>query len=182
MRPSRLRLWYRAKHPVFRFVSLLTLLLVLCEIIASGTLVHDRAVPAYQRLCARMSAAAMRVFGEDATVSDCTIMSPRFIVDIKRGCDAVQPTVLFVSAVLASPVAWWTKLPGILAGLAFLVIMNQVRVISLFYIGAFCSHAVFDIMHHDVWQAAFILLSVLAWGLWAVWAVRVTRTAPHATA
>jgi len=64
----------------------------------------------------------------------------------------------------------------------FDVAMNLVRVISLFYVGIYFSMKTFDIMHHDVWQAVFIILSIFAWALWAVWAVRKTVVRQHARA
>ena len=81
--------------------------------------------------------------------------------------------MLFISAVLASPVAFLSKVPGLLIGFLFLMAMNLVRVISLFYIGIYFPSA-FNTAHHDVWQAVFIILSILAWALWAIWAVRKT--------
>jgi exosortase/archaeosortase family protein len=113
-------------------------------------------------------------------VIDHTVSSDRFSVDIKRGCDAVQPTVLFISAVLASPVGFLSKLPGLAIGFFFLMAMNLVRVISLFYIGIHLP-SWFDMAHHDIWQATFIILSILAWALWAIWAVRRTPLSADAS-
>ncbi len=175
-RLSRWQRWRRRPHPVFRFVVGLVILLGLFQIFIQWSPIKDQAIPSYLRFCARTSGAVMNFFGEKANIHDSTISSARFSINIKRGCDAVQPTTLFIAGVLASPVMFWPKIPGLLIGIFFLATMNLVRVISLFYVGALFSTKTFDFMHHDVWQAAFIVLAILAWGLWAVWAARRTAS------
>jgi exosortase/archaeosortase family protein len=175
------RAWYRAKHPIFRFVVLLAILMAIANVLLATNRVRNGIIPEYLQGWAHISGAVLRVFGEDARVIGSSVTSSRFSVDIKRGCDAVQPTVLFISAVLASPVAFLPKLPGLAIGFFFLMAMNLVRVLSLFYIGIYFPSA-FATMHHDVWQATFIILSILAWALWAIWAVRKTTQAVEAAA
>lgn len=163
----------RLRNPIFRFVATLAILMIVANIVLATDLFKERLIPQYLQAWASVSAATLNVFGENARVMEHTIWSNRFSVNIKKGCDAVQPTVLFITAVLASPVAFWSKLPGLAIGFLFLMFMNLVRVISLFYIGIYWN-AAFDTMHHDVWQAVFIILSILAWALWALWAVKKT--------
>ena len=45
-----------------------------------------------------------------------TINSSRYSVNIAHGCDAIEPLALFVAAVVAFPVAFRTKVPGLLIG------------------------------------------------------------------
>ena len=170
---GRWRSWYREKHPIFRFVLLLAVFMGIANIALTTDRVRHGLIPEYLRGWAHISGSVLRMLGEDARVVGSAVSSSRFSVDIKRGCDAVQPTVLFISAVLASPVAVLSKVPGLLIGFFFLMAMNLVRVISLFYIGIYFPSA-FNTAHHDVWQAVFIILSILAWALWAIWAVRKT--------
>ena len=170
--------WYQAKSPILRFVVGLGLLMTIANLILMTDRFETKIMPSYLRGWAQISASVLRVLGEDAAVSDSLISSPRFSVSIKKGCDAVQPTVLFITAVLASPVAFRPKLPGLAIGILFLMAMNLVRVISLYYIGVYWPSA-FEIMHHDVWQATFIIVSIVAWALWAVWAVRETTIAAN---
>lgn len=174
--------WFRSRNPIFRFVASLAVLMIVANVLLSTSYAKKDLLPSYLRGWAHISAGALKLMGERTTVSDSQVISPRFSVSIKRGCDAVQPTLLFVTAVIASPVALWSKLPGLAFGLLFLMAMNLVRVISLFYIGIYFSMKTFDIMHHDVWQAVFIILSIFAWAVWAVWAVRKTVVGQHARA
>ncbi|MGB0715908.1 MAG: exosortase H [Phycisphaerae bacterium] len=168
-----------SKKPIFKFVAGLLILLAGAQLLLRLDVVDQKLIPQYLRGWAQVSAQVLNVFGENAKVYGSAISSPRFSVNIKRGCDAVQPTILFVCAVLASPVAISSKIPGLLFGLLFIMAMNLVRVISLFYIGIYMN-SWFDIMHHDVWQLLFILFSIAAWGTWAVWAWR--RVAQKANA
>ncbi len=167
------------RHPIFRFVVLLLILLGLFEIVLTTDFVKEKFVPSYLRQWARVSGEVMAIFGEDVTVSGSAVSSPCYEVNIKKGCDAIQPSILLIAAVLASPVVLWTKVPGLILGLLFLMGMNLIRIISLFYIGVHYPKA-FDIMHHDVWQVTFIFLAILAWGLWAVWAANKTASVGHA--
>jgi len=170
-----------SKKPIFKFVVGLGLLLIAANVALSTEKVDKGLIPSYLRGWAEVSASVLNVFGENARVYDSSISSNRFSVNIKKGCDAIQPTILFICAVLASPVAFKPKIPGLFLGLAFLMAMNLVRVLSLFYVGIYWNSA-FEIMHHDVWQAVFIILSILAWGAWALWAVRKTIEPKHAAA
>lgn len=167
--------WLRERGPIFHFVVKLAVLMIVANVILMLDPVDERAMPRYMEGWATVSAATLRVMGIDAKTNGTSIYSsePRFSVNIKKGCDAVQPMVLFIMAVLASPVLWKTKWMGLLAGIAFLMVMNLVRVISLYYTGIYWESA-FEIMHHDVWQTLFVILSILAWLFWALWAVKKT--------
>ncbi len=163
--------WLSAKRPVLRFVVLFGVFMGLfyaCTIIPFA---EERAWPAYLRVNAQASAGILRVLGEQATTSGESVNSPRGSLRIARGCDAVQPSALFVAAVLASPVSMWAKLPGMIIGTASLILLNLVRIVSLFYIQIHFPRA-FEVMHIEVWQALFIFLAIALWALWAWWAVR----------
>lgn len=97
------------------------------------------------------------------------ISSPRFALEVQHGCNALLPTALFISAALASPVRFRTKIPGILIGGTVLMAMNLVRIISMYYTGIQIPNF-FSTMHKDVWPTIFVSLSVLLWVLWAIWA------------
>jgi exosortase/archaeosortase family protein len=168
-----------SKRPILVFVVSLCVMLGLLQLVLAADVVTEKVIPAYLRGWARACAATLSVFGEGASAVETAVNSPRYSINIKRGCDAIQPTALLIFGVLAAPVRWRLKIPGLLVGTAFMMVMNLVRVVSLFYVGIHFPTA-FDTMHEDVWQAVFIILSVLSWGAWAVWAARRTANPPRA--
>ena len=89
-------------------------------------------------------------------------------MSIEAGCDAVQASAFFVFAVMASPlpVSYRARIPWLLGGTSLLLVINLVRIVSLFYTGVYFPKA-FDLMHIDVWQAGFIFLPLCFWVLWA---------------
>lgn len=164
-----LRLWYRGKRPIVRFVGLFALfmsLAYLCEITPG---VRRHVFPAYLRHNARVCGVILGVLGENVSVHGKSIASPRFALEVAHGCNALLPTALFVSAALASPVSIWAKIPGIVVGSIVLMLMNLARIVTMFYAGIHVP-SFFDTMHAEVWPAIFIGLSLFLWVVWAVWA------------
>ena len=115
----------------------------------------------------------------NANASGTGIFSSGFSVRIVRGCDALEPTAAFVAAVLASPVVFRRKLPGLLIGVPSMLTINLGRVVSLFFIGIHFP-SIFETAHYEIWQAAFIVLAVAFWAIWVQWATRDRRKKPEA--
>jgi exosortase H (IPTLxxWG-CTERM-specific) len=159
-------------HRVFRFLLIFSLLAGAFYAMTFFTPFYRKELfPIVLRLTARLSGAALGLLGQDTTVRGVFISSPQFSVRIVRGCDAVEPIALFVCAVLAFPSPLMRKLPGIIAGVLVLAILNLVRIVSLFLIGAYVP-CIFDVMHVDVWQGVFIVLAMMLWILWLLWATQ----------
>jgi len=163
--------WVRAKRPVLGFVLLFAVLMGIFYAITFLDVVERKVFPAYMRFNARASVVILNVFGEGARTNNTMVTSPRFSVDIQHGCDAIEPSALFIAAVLAFPTSLRSKLPGVLLGTLALGGINLIRIVSLFYTGIFYPRA-FQAMHVDVWQPIFILLALTFWIIWAWWATR----------
>jgi exosortase/archaeosortase family protein len=76
-----------------------------------------------------------------------------------------------VAAVIASPVRFARKIPGLAIGVPSLLAINLLRVVSLFYIGVHHKE-IFERVHYEIWQAVFIVLAVVFWAIWVQWATR----------
>ncbi|MFQ5493970.1 MAG: exosortase H [Phycisphaerae bacterium] len=163
--------WIYAKRPVVAFVVLFVVLMGSFYAVTLLKPVQTTVMPAYLRLNARASAVILNLFGENAKTRDTSVTSPRYSVNIQHGCDAIQPSGLFLAAVLAFPATFRSKLPGLVVGTLVLALINLVRIVTLFYTGIYRPRW-FEIMHIDVWQPIFILLSLVLWILWAWWATR----------
>jgi exosortase family protein XrtM len=99
------------------------------------------------------------------------LASPAASLNVLRGCEGTELYFLWVAAVLAFPAAWSLRLLALMAGLGAAWILNQLRVISLFYV-ARDHHEWFALLHGYV---APVLL-VLVLGLGFAWYVgRVPR-------
>ena len=166
---------FHNKRPVLRFVVLLVMFTVLFNAVFYLFIANSRAYEACLHWNARASVSALRLLGEDAFASGTLLTSSRNSVDIRRGCDAIQVTAFFVFGVLASPVpvSRMQRAAVALIGALVLLTVNLIRIISLYYAGIYSARLA-DIMHIDVWQPAFIFLTVF---LWLAWAWRATRAA-----
>ncbi len=141
--------------------------------------VKERFFPWYLRFNADLSVGTLNTFGyNDVSRSGTYLKSSRGSVSVERGCDAAAPTALFAAAVLASPLPLLSKLPAVVVGALILAIVNVVRIITLFLSAAHW-RAAFDILHLEVWQAAFIVLALVLWAVWATWATRRQRRLAH---
>lgn len=169
---GRLSKWMARNRSDLRFLLLFGTFMGAYYLITLTPTVRDGFFPAYLRWNASISGRALRTLGEELTVEDQNMISDKGpSVQIERGCDAVEPSALFVSAVLASPVPLLARLSAAMVGTLLLLLINLVRVASLFLVRVYYPSA-FDVIHLDVWQALFIFLAIT---LWALWAARMSR-------
>lgn len=152
-----------------RFLALFGLLMVVYSGITSTESVKDRFFPWYLELNAKGADAVVHLFGyEDMHRKGKSLISPRGSITVERGCDAMAPCALFVSAVLASPVPFMSRVLASLVGTALLLVINLFRIITLFLAAVHWKSA-FNVLHLEVWQSAFIFLAILLWAIWAAW-------------
>jgi exosortase/archaeosortase family protein len=160
------------RYSVLKFLLIFGVLLGAFYIfIAFSPLYKKRFVPWHLHLIAKVCGHLLSLLGQDIAVTGSSIYSPRLTATIIRGCDAVEAIALYVCAVLAFPLPFLKKLLGIIVGTLLLLILNLIRIVSLFLIGAY-SAKIFHLMHIDVWQALFIFFAILLWILWLLWATR----------
>lgn len=118
----------------------------------------------------------LNIIGFSNTASGADLISTvsDFSVSIKQGCDALEPVAMFTFAVALFPVALKPKLSGLAIGIPFLLLLNQVRIISL-YIFGINSPALFKFMHIQGWQVLYILITLVSLVYWAVWAMGIDK-------
>ena len=88
-----------------------------------------------------------------------------FAVSIEAGCNGVEATIVLVSAMLAFPAGWGSRLIGILSGFIAVQLMNLLRIISLFYLGQW-SLAAFEWAHLYIWQSLIIIDVLIVFLIW----------------
>jgi exosortase/archaeosortase family protein len=70
---------------------------------------------------------------------------------------------------LTFPAKLKNKFIGLLYGIVFLLLINLVRIISLFLTGLYFPKA-FPLMHEDIWQGLFIFCVIGLMIFWIRWA------------
>ncbi len=170
-------LWWRDKHLILQFVSGFVIILGLYYILTTFNILHTYIFGPYLEVTAFMGSKLLNLLGQATTVSESVISSSAFSMEVARGCDALEPTMIFVAAVLAFPAYQVRKWPGLLIGAALIFVLNFGRIIGLFLIGRYLP-AWFDVMHEDILQVLFVFIAIGLWAGWLVWAVK--RQATHA--
>jgi exosortase/archaeosortase family protein len=135
------------------------------------------AIDGFTGLIAQAACGVLNLLGGDVQVSGTRLFSAEGGVNIRRGCDALLPTALFLSAVIAFPSPFWPKIWGATAGILLLQCINLLRVITLFYLQAHGSEWIFEVMHEDVWQLIFIALAMVCFMFWIRLATPLARRA-----
>jgi len=127
--------------------------------------------PAYLDFNAKLSGSILNALGQEITVASEVISSSRFSISIRRGCDAIEPSALFAAVVLAFPAPWRRKVCGLVVGVFFLLALNLLRIITLFFIGIHYPK-MFHVAHVELWPAVFIFLAIFCWALWIQWTMK----------
>lgn len=160
----------RSKWPVVRFVGVVGLLIGVFYLVFLPFTQSDL-FQRYLAIIAQVTGLVLDGLGQDVTVAGQSVFSSRFAVEISLGCDGLEVTGLFAAAVLASPVSLRSRLLFLLAGTGVLWVINVLRVVTLFLIGAYFPGAL-DVMHLDAWPGVLIVLVFVCWLFWARWAAR----------
>lgn len=171
---GRKRTWLGTHGRDLRFLIVFGLLMAGYYFVSATGPVKNQFFPWYLEQTARLSGAGLKLIGIDTvTVTGNVLKSSqgKGAVSVERGCDALEPSALFVSAVLASPLPWLRRLSAAGLGTLLLMILNLVRIMSLYLTRVYWIKA-FDVMHLDVWQSLFILLAIVLWAGWAAWESR----------
>ncbi len=165
---------WRERKPVLQFAALF---LISCLIFytISGTEWFESVRRPLLQFFAWISAVILGVFQSDIRAVNETLLSPRFAVEIREGCDAIAPTVLYCLSVLFYPVSWDKRWRGILIGVVLLMLLNILRIVSLYLVGVYAP-SWFEFMHVDFWQIGFILFTVVLWIYWMKWATQIKVT------
>jgi exosortase/archaeosortase family protein len=116
-------------------------------------------------LYANISNWILLILGQGTRASSESIFSSDFSIQIKKGCDAIAPMILYTLSILFFPVKWKHKPKGILIGILLLFALNILRIVTLFLTGKYIP-SIFDMMHTDIWQILFIVFTLYLWLIW----------------
>lgn|GEM_PF-727474 len=120
-------------------------------------------------LTAKTALALIQWLGMEAVRQACAIYHPGgFAYEISRGCIGLVPIAFLVVSVLAYPGNQRSRLAGLALGVLFLVVLNLIRLVHLFYLGVH-QPQLFELAHKVLWQAVIVL------AVFALWIVCTTR-------
>lgn len=159
------------KYPVFGFLGIFFVLMALFYLLTNTDFYNNYISQPIVNLNAKVASLVLNIFGLETQSINESVKSADFAFDIKAGCDALEPTAIFISALLAFPLAFRFKWKGFLLGVLFLLSANFIRIISLFFVGVY-SPDFFELVHVEVWQSVFILLSIFTFFFWMNWAIK----------
>ena len=157
--------WGAEKAPVFVFgCKFGALILVLYVFLALPW--GDRLLYRDLEFNAWLANATLRLFGEQThVVQDVVIQSSRFSMGVRRGCDAVEPTWLLCSAMVAFPASLRRKLIGVLLAIATVQVLNLVRILTLYWI-AIHLPKFFDSAHLEWWPVLILTATIVLFLRW----------------
>jgi exosortase H (IPTLxxWG-CTERM-specific) len=159
------RLWRRNRREI-TFLALFVVLLGGSFTLISLNWINDHAIEPFTGGIARLSGAVLNLLGQHVALRGTVIQGPHFAVNIRNGCNGVEAMLIFLSAVLAFPASWRSRLAGLALGTLAIQAINLVRVVSLYLTGAYLPRF-FDASHTVIWQSVVILCGVLLWVFWA---------------
>ncbi len=154
-------------NPFVRFFGIFLILMILFYYVFYINIYEDNLENVFTSTNAVIGSALINLFGY-GTLTDGALIQGDFVMNVKRGCDAIEPIGLASCIILAYPTVFKRKLPGLLIGIGVLLIINLIRIVTLYMTGI---HApkMFEVMHLEVWQFIFIVLAVLYSILWIRW-------------
>jgi len=173
--PAEAPSWREAKGPALRFV-LICGGLMLAFYGVFYTAPEDAPgihafIRGYLSLYASAAGAVLDVLGFDVRVVGTAVRVDRGIVEVARGCDAMEPIAFFCAAVLAIQVGWRAKGIGLAVGVAVLVLANLLRIIALTLVSMRWPDR-FETFHVTIGQTLYVVLTLCLWFAWVHWATR----------
>lgn len=163
------------KMPILKFASKFGAFMLLFYALAETPYCQQVFWPANLQANAWVANSVLHAFQQHTSVAGATINTDQYQFVIKRGCDATEPVCLLVAAVAAFPAPFPRKLVGMLAGTLFLLTINQLRVVALFFVGRDLPH-LYHPLHLTVFPAVFVVLALSIWAVWAQWTVERNRS------
>ena len=162
---ERIRPLLSFKHPITRFCLLFLGLLVGFSILLSQRPIEQFFSTPITTFIASQATWILKALGMDVYARGVTISGEGFSVEILGNCNAIFETMLFLSAIIAFPSSLQEKALGGILGVIFIYLLNLVRVVILFLIGAYAPQY-FDQSHVYISQTIFIVMVAIFWLLW----------------
>jgi exosortase H (IPTLxxWG-CTERM-specific) len=146
---------------MLRFVTTFLLILIALFTLEMLNPVQEHVITPFTSLLAHLSAVLILPF-DNSVIAYGKILQFKdsgFAVSIEAGCNGVEATIVLIAAICAFPASWRARLTAIGLGFLAIQVINNVRIISLFYLGNW-NLEYFSWIHLYLWPA-LIMLDVL---------------------
>lgn len=167
---SALAIWWQSKSPIFRFLAGFVSLMVLFYTFYYSPFYEQFIMERLLGLQARLANAMLHLAGHNTEAIGDHLVGSDFRVSIKGGCDGLEATALYMSAVMAFPFALAReKWRGLLSGVLLLSLLNLFRIAGLYLAGIYWK-AGFEFLHV---HGGVILFTLIAIAMWLFWVARI---------
>jgi len=151
-------------NPVMvRFLAGLVLIALFLSALLQLSWTRNHIQLPYTRFLAALNGQILNSIGVPVSVQDTVVRQADYAVEIKQGCDGLDVVILFLSAVIAYPFSWKSRLTAILYGSLLIFILNLLRTVALFLIGRGSDRTTFEFFHVYIWQFVVIFLVLVFW-------------------
>jgi exosortase/archaeosortase family protein len=106
-----------------------------------------------------------------ASAVDFTLHAPGGGLNIQNGCEGLEALFLLSAAFSVAPISWRSRGGGLLLGCAVVFLINQARILVLFYAYR-ADHSLFDPLHAMVTPIVVILLVCAYFYAWLLYSDR----------
>ena len=120
------------------------------------------------------TAAVLRCFGIEAKAFGDVIYGPGVSLRIIGECTGFAPVAVLVAAVVCFPVRVRAKVVGVLAGVPAILVINQGRLLSLWFLETWQPGSL-DFAHVYLWQPVMVVMTLAVWLVWLRASVPVER-------
>ena len=128
--------------------------------------INDHVVVPITQVIVRVAGLILHAIGQDVIVSGTTISSSRFAVNINNGCNGLEAMLMILAAIGSFRATMRERLIGLAIAVATVQVLNQLRIISLYLIGAY-QPSLFPVFHTTVWQGVVMLAAIVVFLQWS---------------
>jgi exosortase H (IPTLxxWG-CTERM-specific) len=128
--------------------------------------VYFRVIIPFNQFLAWSSTAMIRTMGSESVTSSGALVSQAgFSINIAEGCNGIYALAIVMAGMVAIPAPWRPKSLGLLLAIIFIMFLNYVRIIVLWYAGIYFP-TLFEAMHLYIWEFVIIALGAWFWYFW----------------
>ncbi len=113
--------------------------------------------------------------GYDVSTEKTRIISSIARINVLKGCEGTEVLLILYAAVLSVMRPWKYSVIGVIAGTALVFVLNQVRIVSLFFIAAYHKNF-FELVHGFLAPVIIIVITSAFFLLWFKWAQPIQKT------